>query len=131
MLCAALLLVSTALVAVACVAATPLGSAQTAAAEANTNWPDRKTLPIPFAPFAGKIGKDYTQSEAAWQQVPTAPAGAPNVLVILLDDVGFGQPSTFGGLIPTPNLDKLAAQGLRFNRFHTTAICGPSRAHRA
>jgi arylsulfatase A-like enzyme len=45
-----------------------------------------------------------------------------------LDDVGFGQPSTFGGLIPTPNLDKLASQGLKFNRFHTTAICGPSRA---
>lgn len=50
------------------------------------------------------------------------------MLVILLDDVGFGQPSTFGGLIPTPDLDKLAARGLKYNRFHTTAICGPSRA---
>ncbi|MEJ8853098.1 arylsulfatase [Variovorax robiniae] len=57
-----------------------------------------------------------------------SPKGAPNVIIILLDDVGFGQTSTFGGLIPTPNLDKLAAQGLKYNRFHTTAICGPSRA---
>ena len=56
------------------------------------------------------------------------PPGAPNVVVILLDDVGFGQVSTFGGPVPTPALDKLAARGLRYNRFHTTAICGPSRA---
>src|SRR5262245_26168169 len=90
--------------------------------------PDRTHLPIPLSTFEGKIGKTYKQSEAAWQNPPTAPAGAPNVLIILLDDVGFGQTSTFGGLIPTPNLDKLASQGLRYNRFHTTAICGPSRA---
>lgn len=50
------------------------------------------------------------------------------MIVILLDDVGFGQTSTFGGLIPTPNLDRLASEGLMYNRFHTTAICGPSRA---
>lgn len=98
------------------------------AADAAVSWPDRSVLPIPLSPFEGKIGKDYTQSREAWQQVPTAPADAPNVLIILLDDVGFGQSSTFGGLIPTPNLDKLASEGLRFNRFHTTGICGPSRA---
>ncbi|SNT03652.1 sulfatase-like hydrolase/transferase [Pseudomonas segetis] len=91
-------------------------------------WPDRSVLPISLSPFKGKIGKDYTQTKDDWQQVPTAPEGAPNVLVVLLDDVGFGQTSTFGGLIPTPNLDKLASEGLKFNRFHTTAICGPSRA---
>ncbi len=89
---------------------------------------DRTTLPMPLSPFTGKIGRDYTQSVPAWQQVPTAPAGAPNVLIILLDDVGFGQASTFGGLIPTPNLDRLASEGLKYNRFHTTAVCGPSRA---
>ena len=61
-------------------------------------------------------------------QRPQSRAGKPNIIVILLDDVGFGQTSTFGGLIPTPELDKLAAEGLRFTRFHTTAICGPSRA---
>lgn len=92
------------------------------------DWPDRSVLPIPLSPFAGKMGKDYTKTESGWQQVVSAPKGAPNVLVILLDDVGFGQTSTFGGLIPTPNLDKLASVGLKFNRFHTTAICGPSRA---
>ena len=90
--------------------------------------PDRTTLPMPLSKFEGKIGKTYKESESAWQHPPVAPESAPNVIVILLDDVGFGQPSTFGGLIPTPNLDKLAAEGLRYNRFHTTAICGPSRA---
>ncbi|VTS01777.1 arylsulfatase : Sulfatase family protein OS=Rhodopirellula europaea SH398 GN=RESH_04009 PE=4 SV=1: Sulfatase [Gemmata massiliana] len=90
--------------------------------------PDRSKLPIPLSPFDGKIGKTYKESEAAWQKPPAPPEGAPNVVVILLDDVGFGQTSTFGGLIPTPNLDKLAAQGLKYNRFHTTAVCGPTRA---
>jgi arylsulfatase len=89
---------------------------------------DRATLPMPLSKFEGKIGKTYEESESAWQHPPVAPESAPNVIIILLDDVGFGQPSTFGGLIPTPNLDKLAAEGLRYNRFHTTAICGPSRA---
>ena len=90
--------------------------------------PDRTTLPIPLSKFEGKIGKTYKESEADWQEPPAAPEGAPNVIVILLDDVGFGQTSTFGGLIPTPNFDELAAEGLKYNRFHTTAICGPTRA---
>ncbi|WP_083770119.1 arylsulfatase [Beutenbergia cavernae] len=85
-------------------------------------------IPQPPPPFEGTIGRTYVESEAAWPRIPTAPEGAPNIVVILLDDVGFGQTSTFGGLIPTPNLDKLASEGLRYNRFHTTAICGPSRA---
>ncbi|RPJ10713.1 MAG: arylsulfatase [Deltaproteobacteria bacterium] len=88
----------------------------------------RESLPIPDPPFKGKIGKTYKESKAAWPKLPTAPDGAPNVVIILLDDVGFGQTSTFGGPVPTPELDKLAAQGLRYNNFHTTAICGPSRA---
>lgn len=83
---------------------------------------------MPKAPFTGVVGKTYKESKEAWPKVPTSPAGVPNVVVILLDDVGFGQPSTFGGLIPTANIDKFAAKGLRYNRFHTTAICGPSRA---
>jgi hypothetical protein len=66
---------------------------------------DRSTLPIPLSPFEGEIGKTYMDSEAAWQHPAAPPKGAPNVIVILLDDVGFGQPSTFGGLIPTPILD--------------------------
>ncbi|MCA8879874.1 MAG: sulfatase-like hydrolase/transferase [Rhodobacteraceae bacterium] len=91
-------------------------------------WPDRNHLPIPLAPFEGKIGQTYQDSEPDWQEPVAAPEGAPNVIVILLDDVGFGQTSTFGGLIPTPALDKLAEEGLSYTRFHTTAICGPSRA---
>jgi arylsulfatase A-like enzyme len=89
---------------------------------------DRSKLPIPEPPFQGKIGKTYQESEAAWPEVPKPPAGAPNIVIILLDDVGFGQVGTFGGPVPTPALDKLAANGLKYNRFHTTAICGPSRA---
>lgn len=86
------------------------------------------SLPYPDPAFTGKIGKTYKDSEAAWPKNPSVPKDTPNVILILLDDVGFGMTSTFGGSIPTPNLDKLAANGLRYNRFHTTAICGPSRA---
>jgi arylsulfatase len=93
-----------------------------------TDETNRKKLPLPEPPFTGRIGKTYLESEAEWPKLPTPPAGAPNVVIILLDDVGFGQASTFGGPIATPALDKLAAGGLRYNRFHTTAICGPSRA---
>lgn len=85
-------------------------------------------LPMPDAPFTGEIGKTYKESRSEWPPLPKPPEGAPNVVIILLDDVGFGQVSTFGGPVPTPNIDKLAASGLRYNRFHTTAICGPSRA---
>ncbi len=72
---------------------------------------DRSKLPLPELPFRGKIGKTYLESEMDWPRVPAPPAGAPNVVVILLDDVGFGQVSTFGGPVPTPALDKLAAVG--------------------
>jgi arylsulfatase A-like enzyme len=89
---------------------------------------DRSKLPIPDPSFKGKIGKTCKESESAWPDLPTPPNGAPNILLILLDDVGFGQASTFGGPVPMAALDKLAAEGLRYTRFHTTAICGPSRA---
>ena len=56
-----------------------------------------------------------------------APKGAPNVIVFLIDDIGFGHASTFGGQIPMPTLDRLASQGLKYNRFHTTALCSPTR----
>ncbi|RAI00869.1 arylsulfatase [Acuticoccus sediminis] len=90
--------------------------------------PDRTVLPMPFPPFEGVIGRTYKESVEDWPKLPTPPDGAPNVVVILLDDVGYGQTSTFGGPVPTPALDALADEGLRFTRFHTTAICGPSRA---
>ncbi|MBT8469352.1 MAG: sulfatase-like hydrolase/transferase [Myxococcales bacterium] len=99
-----------------------------ASAACASQQPNGNSLPIPLSPFEGTIGKTYEESEADWPRPPSAPDDAPNVIVILLDDVGFGQPSTFGGLIPTPHLDELASEGIRYNHFHTTAICGPSRA---
>ncbi|MGI9244815.1 MAG: arylsulfatase [Verrucomicrobiales bacterium] len=78
--------------------------------------------------FKGKIGKTLADSEQYWPK-PVAPGeDAPNVLVWLIDDMGFGHASPFGGLTPTPTLERLAANGLRFNNFHTTALCSPSRA---
>ncbi|MCB1679073.1 MAG: arylsulfatase [Halioglobus sp.] len=85
-------------------------------------------LPPPADAFTGKIGNTYADSTAAFPAPVTAPDGAPNVLLVMTDDVGFGAASTFGGPIPTPNLDRLAAQGLSYNRFHTTAMCSPTRA---
>src|SRR4029434_788759 len=85
-------------------------------------------LPLPEPRFHGRIGSTYVDSEADIISLPTPPAGAPNVLLILLDDVGFGQTSTFGGPATTPTLQRLADEGLRYNRFHTTALCSPTRA---
>ena len=85
-------------------------------------------LPRPTESFKGKIGKTFRDSVPDFPQLIRAPKGAPNIVVILLDDVGFGQPGTFGGPIPTPSLDKLASKGIRYNTFHTTAICSPTRA---
>ena len=79
-------------------------------------------------PFKGVIGKTLKDSKADWPELPKAPKGAPNVVWILLDDVGFGASSTFGGLIQTPTFDSLANNGLRYTNFHTCAICAPTRA---
>lgn len=88
----------------------------------------QNSLPKADAPFAGKIARNVRDSRPAWPEVVTAPKGAPNVLLVLIDDVGFSTASTFGGPVPTPNLDRLAGSGLKYNRFHVNAICAPSRA---
>ncbi len=85
-------------------------------------------LPLDDPPFTGTVGRTYEESEEAWPAVPSPPEGAPNVVVIPLDDVGFGQTGTFGGPVPTPELDGLADQGLKYNRFHTTARGGTDDA---
>jgi arylsulfatase len=85
-------------------------------------------LPAPEAPFAGVIGQTYKESTPSKIPLIKAPAGAPNVLIILIDDSGFGQWGTFGGQVPTPSLDALAKEGISFTRFHTTALCSPTRA---
>lgn len=79
-------------------------------------------------PFTGKVGPTLTESVEVRPTNPQAPAGAPNVVWILLDDVGYGAASAFGGQIATPWLEQLAQQGLRYTNFHTTAICAPTRA---
>ncbi|NUO86240.1 MAG: arylsulfatase [Cupriavidus sp.] len=87
------------------------------------------TLPLPdIKTTPGIIGHTFKDSTAPARRWQKAPAGAPNVVVVLLDDVGFGAAGTFGGLVPTPALDALASRGLRYNRFHTTAMCSPTRA---
>lgn len=88
----------------------------------------RSVLPVPPAPFDGTIGEGIPQSKPGSARPVRAPQGAPNVLVVMSDDVGFAMASTFGGPVPTPNMDRLAAQGQRYNRFHTTGVCSPSRA---
>lgn len=90
--------------------------------------PTGPSLPSEAKPFAGKIGQTYLDSTADFPVQRKAPTGAPNILLVLTDDVGLGAASTFGGPVPTPNLDRLAARGLIYNRFHTTAMCSPTRA---
>ena len=91
--------------------------------------PPAQSLPRPDFHFPGNVGRTYQDSDpATFPQIVRPPKGAPNILLILLDDVGFGQFSTFGGGVPSPNIDKLAAKGLRYTRFHTTALCSPTRA---
>lgn len=104
--------------------------AQNANPQAPTISPiDRKVLPIPEPSIESTVGKTYKDSKPGKLPMPpVAPKGAPNVVVVLLDDVGFAATQTFGGPIPAPTLDRLAAEGLRYNRFHTAAVCGPSRA---
>ena len=89
---------------------------------------DGRYLPPADQPFQGEINLDAAQSRPAWPARVAPPKGAPNIVLILTDDVGFGAPSTFGGVIPTPALDRIAANGLRYTNFHTTALCSPTRA---
>ena len=82
----------------------------------------------PGAAFPGVIGRTADESSPAWPRPLRAEAGAPNVLVIVLDDTGFGQLGCYGSPIATPNLDALAAEGLLYTNMHTTALCSPSRS---
>ncbi|BCH26656.1 arylsulfatase [Mesorhizobium sp. L-8-3] len=89
---------------------------------------DGRYLPNPPPPFMGDIQTNANQSKPYWPGLVVPPKGAPNILLIMTDDVGFSAPSTFGGVIPTPALDRIAAEGLRYTRMHTTALCSPTRA---
>jgi arylsulfatase A-like enzyme len=116
-----LLLGSTSLVAASALASAALPRTARAAEQG-------EVLPKPQAPFQGTIDRTVEGSRPDFPKGVEAPAGAPNVLLILTDDIGFGASSTFGGPIQTPNFQRLADSGLRYNRYHTTALCSPTRA---
>jgi arylsulfatase A-like enzyme len=99
-----------------------------ARAQASADDWDRSVLPIPPKPFKGHVGLRTSESTLDFPAEVKAPKGAPNILLIMPDDVGFGATSPFGGPVPTPALDRIAGAGLRYNSFHTTALCSPTRA---
>jgi hypothetical protein len=103
--------------------------AMSALAQQPANPSTPSVLPRRDFHFPGNVGRTYADSDPGqFPQPVKAPKGAPNVILILIDDVGFGQFSTFGGGVPSPTMDKLAAEGLRYNSFHTNALCSPTRA---
>lgn len=89
---------------------------------------DGRQLPPPDPKFGGVIRKKASESTPWWQPRIVPPKGAPNVLLIMTDDQGYGAPSTFGGVIPTPSMDRIAKAGLRYTNFHSTSLCSPTRA---
>jgi len=89
---------------------------------------DGRYLPAPPQRFEGDIQLNALQSKPFWPARVVPPKGSPNILLIMTDDVGFAAPSTFGGVIPTPTLDRVASMGLRYTNFHSTALCSPTRA---
>jgi arylsulfatase A-like enzyme len=89
---------------------------------------DGKQLPPPPPKFGGVIKQDAKDSTPWWPPRVVPPKGAPNVLLIMTDDQGYGVPGTFGGVIPTPALDRIAKAGLRYTQFHSTSLCSPTRA---
>lgn len=108
-----------------------MGALKESLAQAMTKLsPDRTVLPIPDRNFGGTVGRTLDQSVADWTMIPgpSVPEGAPNVLIVLIDDAGFGGPDTFGGVIETPTLTRVQQMGVTYNRFHVTAVCSPTRA---
>src|SRR5271167_1829663 len=89
---------------------------------------DGKQLPPPPSKFGGVIKEDAKDSKPYWPPTVVPPKGAPNVLLIMTDDQGYGVSGTFGGVIPTPSMDRIAKAGLRYTQFHSTALCSPTRA---
>ncbi len=111
-----------------CVLATAQQTTGTPGSPSATTTIDGKYLPPPPAPFGGTINLDAKDSKAYWPPTVVPPKGAPNVLLIMTDDQGYGVTSTFGGVIPTPSMDRIANGGLRYTQFHSTALCSPTRA---
>ena len=109
-------------------AATAQETTGTPGAPSATTTVDGRYLPNPPAPFGGVINLGAADSKPYWPPTVVPPKGAPNVLLIMTDDQGYGVTGTFGGVIPTPAMDRIAQMGLRYTQFHSTALCSPSRA---
>ena len=92
------------------------------------HYHQRETTPAARPKFGGVIKEDAVQSKQWWPPRVVSPKGTPNILLIMTDDAGFGVPSTFGGVIPAPTMDRIAQSGLRYNRVFSTALCSPTRA---
>ena len=122
------LLAGVSLLTVSCVSALAQQVTGVPGSPGATTTIDGKQLPPPPPAFGGVIKEKASESTAWWAPRVVPPKGAPNVLLIMTDDAGFGAPGTFGGVIPTPALDRIAAQGLRYTNFHSTALCSPTRA---
>jgi arylsulfatase A-like enzyme len=121
-----------AVLAIGCACGLPAAAQQqttgTPGSPSATSTVDGQSLPAAPPPFGGVINLDARDSTPWWPPTVVPPKGAPNVLLIMTDDAGYGVSGTFGGVIPTPTLDALAEDGLRFTQFHSTALCSPTRA---
>ena len=118
-------------VAIAAVSGLPAAAQQTTGTPGSpsaTTTIDGKYLPPPPPKFGGEINLGASQSKPYWPAQVVPPKGAPNVLLIMTDDQGYGVSGTFGGVIPTPAMDRIANAGLRYTQFHSTALCSPTRA---
>src|ERR1700731_1862030 len=118
-------------VAIAAVSGLPAAAQQitgTPGSPGATTTIDGKYLPPPPPKFGGEIGLGAKDSAPYWPPTVVPPKGAPNVLLIMTDDQGYGVSGTFGGVIPTPAMDRVAKMGLRYTQFHSTALCSPTRA---
>jgi arylsulfatase A-like enzyme len=123
-----LLLASTALTLISAPPATAQETTGVPGSPSATTTIDGNYLPPPPPKFGGEIGLDAKDSKPYWPPQVVPPKGAPNILLIMTDDAGYGVSSTFGGVIPTPTLDRIASMGLRYTQFHSTALCSPTRA---
>jgi hypothetical protein len=104
------------------------GSTESCSPAATESLKPGTPLPVPDPPFGGVIKRDSRDSKPCWAPRIVPPKGAPNVLLIMTDDAGFGVSRTFGGVIPTPALDRIGKNGLRYTNFNSTALCSPTRA---
>lgn len=122
------ILAGTGLLALSCVSALSQQTTGVPGSPSATTTIDGNYLPNPPPKFGGIINLGASESKPYWRPQVVPPKGAPNILLIMTDDAGYGVSSTFGGVIPTPSMDRIAQAGLRYTQFHSTALCSPTRA---